>query len=302
MAQTTDVVYVQEFNDNLKLLAQQRLSRFRPYVSVGSAHGEQMSPVDQLGEATVEQRNSRYEPKGTNNIPHSRRWVLPTSYSSHLPEDDFDKLRKNVQLGSGYLKAQMQAMNRKMDDSAILGIFGDNQTGKSGTTTESWDTGYNIAVGTTDLTVTKLLAARQLLLEGDIDLDDPEEMIGCGITPHQENTLINSDELNNADYGNTVFDKARGLHGRTWFGITFFITNRLTGADFAADAAGASADREIPFFAKSGVHLGLWDDLRGTIVPRNDLKGEPMEMSTYATFGFTRIEQKKVIKIICKET
>lgn len=299
-------LYVSKFNNNVKLLAQQSKDRFAPWVMTGSHNGKQASPVDQVAATTVQQRTGRAQPKVLTDIDNERRWVQPTSFHGHTVFDDFDRIRMNVNLDSPFLKSQMNAMNRQKEDTMIAAMFATATVGEEGGSTVSFanDGGTDIAVGTTDLTVAKLLAAQQTLYEGEVDLDDPEEAIICAITPHQHTTLINEDEINNADLvrGKTIFDKdGRLTH---WFGINFIITNRLLDSNGtrATDNAGQSAVREIPMWAKSGMHSGIWDDVRGVIRQRFDLVDDPNEMSVYATFGATRLEGVKVVKIICKET
>ncbi len=299
-------LYISQFNTNLQLLAQQSKDRFAPWVDTGSHRGKQASPVDQVAATDVQQRTARAQPKVLTDIANERRWVQPSSFDVHTVVDDFDKIRMNVSLDSKFLKSQMNAMKRKKEDLMIDAFFATSIVGEEGggTVTFANDGGGTVAVGTTDLTVAKLLAAQQILLQGEVDLDDPEEAIICAITPKQHTTLINEDKIANADFvrDKTVFDKEGRL--ALWFGIHFIITNRLldTNGNRATSNPGASAVREIPMWAKSGMHSGIWDDVRGVIVQRLDLVDDPNEMSVYGTFGATRLEGVKVVKIICDET
>ena len=299
-------LYVSKFNTNLQLLSQQSKDRFAPWVDTGSHNGKQASPVDQVAATNVQQRTARAQPKILTDIANERRWVQPSSFSTHTVVDNFDKLRMNVELDSKFLRSQKNAMQRKKEDLMIDAFFATSVVGEEGggTVTFANDGGGTIAVGSTDLTVAKLLEAYQTLLEGEVDLDDPEEAIICAITPHQHTTLINETKIANADFvrDKTIFDKDGRL--ARWFGINFVITNRLldTAGVRATVNPGAATVREIPMWAKSGMHSGIWDDVRGKIVQRKDLDDDPNEMSVYGTFGATRLEGVKVIKIICKET
>lgn len=299
-------LYISEFNTNIQLLSQQSKNRFAGWTTVGSHKGKQASPVDQVGSTAVQQRTGRAQPKVLTDIVNERRWVQPKSFHIHTVVDDFDKIRMNVSLDSSFLKVQMNAMHREMEDAMIAAMFATATVGEEGGSTVTFanDGGGDVAVGTTDLTVAKLLAAQQALFEAEVDMDDPEEAIICAITPHQHTTLLNENEINNADLvgSRTIFDKKGRL--THWFGIDFIVTNRLldTNGNRATDNAGASAVREIPMWAKSGMHSGIWDNVRGVIRQRFDLVDDPNEMSVYATFGATRLEGAKVIKIICKET
>ncbi len=306
MANESPTLYVRKYNDNLKLLVQQTDVRFRHAMDSDTHFGKQASPVDQVGETTVIQRSARFAPKENTDIPHDRRWVNPQSFSSTSYVDKFDLLRMRVELNSRYMQAQSAAMSRQMDDEIIFRFFADALTGEEGGTTTTFPSSQEVAVGSTDLTVAKLLAGQEILYNNDVDLVS-EGGVFCGITPHQQTTLINSNEINNADLvqNKTIFDKDSGLHGKTWFGITFILSTRLQADDAAKGViagAGLSATRTCPMWVKSGMHLGLWDDIRGTIVQRHDLVDDPWDMSIYSTHGATRIEEKKVVKIICDET
>lgn len=301
-------LYITKFNTNLVLLAQQSKDRFADWVDTGSHSGKQASPVDQVGSATVSKRTSRLQPKVFSDIPNERRWVQPISYFDHVGVDNFDKIRMNVQLDSKFLRAQMNALNRQKERDMIDAFFATSIVGEEGGSTVSFanDGGNTVAVGTTDLTFEKLIAAQQLLYEGEVDLDDPEEAIICAITPHQHSTLLSEEEINNADFvrGKTLFDKEGRL--TNWFGIHFVMTNQLLDTNgiraTPGGNPGASAVREIPMWAKSGMHSGIWDPPRGVIRQRFDITDDPFEMSVYGTFGATRLEGVKIVKIICKET
>jgi hypothetical protein len=306
MANEDAELYISEFNTNVKLLAMQSKDRFAPWVMTGSHKGKQASPVDQIAATDVQQRTARAQPKILTDIANERRWVQPKSFHVHTVFDDFDKIRMQVDLNSPFLKTQMNAMNRKKEDAMIDAFFATSVVGEEGDSTISFssDGGSTVTVGTTDLTFEKLVAAQKLLYEAEVDLDDPEEAIICAITPHQHETLLSQEEITNADFvrGKTLFDKEGRL--TLWFGIHFIMTNRLldTAGVRATVNPGAATVREIPMWAKSGMHSGIWDDVRGVIVNRKDLVGDPPEMSVYATFGATRLQGAKVVKIICKET
>ena len=59
--------------------------------------------------------------------------------------------------------------------------------------------------------------------------------------------------------------------------------------------------RRIPVWAKSGMYLGVWDDIRVDISERKDLEGHPWQISTFMTIGATRLEEKRIVEIKCAE-
>jgi hypothetical protein len=61
-----------------------------------------------------------------------------------------------------------------------------------------------------------------------------------------------------------------------------------------------SSDRRCPFWAKSGMHLGVWNEINTKISERDD-KGYATQVYLKGTFGATRIEEGKVVEVLCTE-
>jgi len=53
-------------------------------------------------------------------------------------------------------------------------------------------------------------------------------------------------------------------------------------------------------YAKSGIHLGMWNDINTQISQRAD-KSYATQIYVKGTFGATRTEEKKVVDILCNE-
>jgi hypothetical protein len=70
----------------------------------------------------------------------------------------------------------------------------------------------------------------------------------------------------------------------------------------ATSNPGAATTRETFMFAKSGMHLGIWEDIYGDLAQQNDRARKPWAVTSYGTFGATRCEESKVVRIICNET
>ena len=53
----------------------------------------------------------------------------------------------------------------------------------------------------------------------------------------------------------------------------------------------------LPVWAMSGMHLGMWEDIRTSVSIRNDIQGEPFQIYVYGTFGGTRLDEDLVYNI-----
>lgn len=288
--------YAMQFATNIQLLLQQKGSLLRMLVSSGSYVGKQASPVDQVGAVEAQKVTTRFAPMGRVDAPVDRRWVFPVDYDLPQLIDHFDKLRLLTDPESVYVTNALYALGRRMDDEIIAATFGDAKTGEQGATTTSFPASQVISVNTggtaSSLNVAKLRAAMKLLLENQVDIMAEQPV--CVITAKEHDALLNEIQVVSKDFNN----QAVLVDGkvRRFMGFDFVLCERLTqGTD---DQAGTS--RQVPIFVKSGLHLGVWNDVQTSISKRHDLQGEPWQGYVLMTVGATRIEEKKVIKIWCR--
>ena len=287
--------FVDEFNENLQLLSQQQGSRLRKAVNEAMHVGEGASAADQLAAAVAQRRTTRHAAKPIIETTHSRRWVYPVDYDWGDVVDNEDKLRLKISPEGGYTKTGLAAINRAMDDEIIGSFFASSNTGVRGADTTAHPSSRQVAVTVgastdTGLNTDKLLAARELIMAANVDLDEPGNELFCAINANYEHQLLEQIKVGNSDYNKAIFAGNGKVLG-SWFGITFIHTERLD--------TDSSSDVRVPFWCKSGMHLGIWKDVTGNITQRNDLTRDPYHVSTCGTFGATRLEEVKVVEIIC---
>ncbi len=287
--------YVQQYSTNLDMLLQQKGSRLTDSVMHGSYVGEQGSPVDQVAAVEATEVTDRFAPMARIDAATDRRWVFPSDFDLPQLIDSFDKLRLITDPNSVYTTNGVYAMGRAKDDVIITAYFADAKTGKSGGTTTTFATeGQNVAVafgaaGNVGLTVAKLLEAERLLMAAEVDLDnDPVFCIG---TSNQHDDLLHEIQIINKDFNNTAV-LVKGKIS-SWGIFNFKFTERL-------DVDG-STFRRVPVYAKSGMHLGMWNDIKTSVSKRNDLRGEPWQVYAYGSFGATRVEGLKMVEVKCAE-
>jgi len=281
--------FVQQYSTNVSLLLQQRGSKLRDSVSVGSYTGKAAKAVEQIGSVTAQPRTSRHADTPLISTPHDARWVFPTDYEWADLVDDQDKLRMLIDPTNPYAINGSYALGRAMDSLIISAALGTAKTGENGTTNTSFDTaGQQIAVGGTGLTIEKLRTAKKILLENEVDVDmDP---LYIAVTAKQLDDLLGTTQVTSADY-NTVKALVQGQVD-TFMGFKFIHTE-LLGVD-------GSSNRRVIAWAKSGLHLGMWNDINAKISQRDD-KSYATQVYVKGTFGATRTEEGKVVEILCDE-
>src|SRR5688572_18282335 len=271
---------IEQYNQNVQLLVQQTMSRLRQAVMSGSHKGSQASPVDQIGSVEMNEVTSRFSPMPRTDAPLDRRWVSPLDNDLSQLVDSFDKLRTINDPMSAETQVAVAAANRKMDDRILVAFFAAAMTGLRGQTSTTFPSTQVVSVNTggTDskLNVAKLEAGRQILMANEVNLE--EEDIWVCIPAEDDNSLRNEIQVIDLDFNSTLTFDDKGLI-RRWRGFNFIHSERPALTTEATDDQGGSS-RAIPMWVKSGMHLGIWNDINTRISQRNDLQGEPWQIYT----------------------
>ena len=286
MSTQITTAFSQQFSANVQLLSQQTGSILRGGVEEESVTGEKAF-FDQVGAAAAVKRTSRHGDTPMVETPHSRRMVTMDAYEWADLIDDADKVRMLIDPTSTYARAAAAAMGRAMDDAIIEAATGTSKTGKSGGTSTTLPSGQQIASGSADLTLAKLIQAKKIL---DSNSVDPSITRHIAVSPDQIEALLNTTTVTSSDF-NTVKALVQG-EINTFLGFQFHVSNRL---------AKSGNDRTCFAWAQDGIKLAVGKDVTSRIDERAD-KSYSTQVYYCASFGATRMEEEKVVQIICDES
>lgn len=285
--------YSREYATNIELKLQQKGSRLSQFVTHGAYVGEQASPVDQMEAVEASEVTTRFAPMGRVDAVLPRRWVFPRSFDLPQSVDQFDKLKTVTDPESKMVTNAVWALGRKKDLVIIQAFLGNAKTGVQGADSTIFTAANEIDVdvgGTNSrLNVQKLLDVRELALSKDIDLD--EDPLVCAITAKDDTALLKEIEITSADFNKQDVPVLQDGKISKFLGIHFIHTELVE-----VHNAGTN-EVNIPVWARSGMHLGMWNDIRTSLSQRHDLQGEPFQVYVYGTFGATRIDEEKVFSI-----
>lgn len=292
--------FVEQYTTNVAHLLQIQGGKMRGLVMEDTHQGDSAVPVDQYGKVEMQEVVSRFAPMGRVDAPTDRRWVYPTDYSLPQMVDSFDKLRLMVDPQGPLSQAAVKAAGRQIDNIIFDAFYADAKTGRAGGTTEAFDTTnhrVDAAVGAsadTGLNVDKILEAVKLLEENDVDTEMEQPYMA--ITPQQHFDLKRQTQVINTDYfskgGSPVFAGDGTI--KEFAGVKI-VVSRLVQQNAAATY------RLVPMWVKSGMHLGVWSDVKARVDNRPDIEGIPYQLYTTLTMGATRLEAGRVIQIECTE-
>ena len=297
MSTQITTAFVNQFSSNVTLLSQQRGSLLRSAVSEESVTGEKAF-FDQIGASAAIKRTSRHSDTPIVDTPHSRRMVTMDSYEWADLIDDADKVRLLIDPTSAYAQTAANAIGRAMDDAIISAATGSASTGKAGTTATSLPTSQQIFAdgdvgsdggGTdADLTIAKLLSAKEILDKNSVDPSIPRFIV---VGPAQISSLLSTTQVTSSDF-NTGKALAQGQID-SFLGFQFIVSNRLS-------LNSSNNERTCIAFASDGIKLAVGKDVMARIEERAD-KSFSTQVYYCATFGATRMEEEKVVSIICDE-
>lgn len=286
MSTQITTAFSQQFSANVQLLSQQRGSILRGGVDEESVTGEKAF-FDQVGQAAAVKRTTRHGDTPMVETPHSRRMVTMDQYEWADLIDDADKVKMLIDPTSTYAQAAAAAMGRAMDDAIIEAATGTAKTGKTGATSTSLPSANQIASGSADMTIAKLISAKEILDKNSVDPSIPRHI---AVSPDQISALLGSTQVTSSDF-NTIKALVQG-EVNSFLGFQFHVSNRL---------AKSGNDRTCFAWAQDGIKLAIGKDVTSRIDERAD-KSYSTQVYYCAAFGSTRMEEEKVVSIVCDES
>lgn len=284
--------FVQQYSSNIELLLQQKGSKLRNAVTVGSYTGKQASPVNQFGKIEMQAVTTRFAPMGRVDAPADRRWVFPSDFDLPQLLDTFDQLRLITDPKSAYVQNAVMAAGRQFDRLICSAFTGTAKTGEAGTTSTSFTAANEVDVsfgGTNSkLTVAKLREVKRIMMANFIDFDMEQAFVG--ITAADHDSLLGEIQVTNRDYNDGVPVLKNGK-------VDSFMGFNFIHCELIESVLAGTNEVTLPVWVKSGMHLGLWNDMQHDISQRKDLQGLPWQLYTVMTAGATRIEENKVYAI-----
>ena len=282
--------FVEQYSSNVSMLSQQMGSKLRGSVDVETINGKNAF-FDQVGVTAAQLRTSRHGDTPQIDTPHSRRRLSLADYEWADLVDDVDKVRMLVDPTSSYAKAAAAAMNRAMDDVIITAFNASASTGVAGGSSTALPSTQKTATSdqSDGLTITKLLAAKKILDNNDVD-PSLKRYIVCG--PQQISDLLGTTQVTSGDY-NTVKALAQG-DINSYLGFEFITSTRLN-----MDSS-YTTDRLVFAYTEDAIKLGIGKDIGAKISERAD-KSYSTQVYYAMSLGAVRMEEKKVVQIPCHE-
>lgn len=309
MSQQITEAHVKQFNSNLYHLSQQKGSRLMNSVRKETQKGK-AEFFDRLGPVTAQKKQSRHGDTPLYDTPHSRRRVTLSDYEHADMLDKEDKIRILIDPVSGYTEAFAWAFGRAKDDEIILAADGNAYSGEEGNTAVAHPNSQKVAAVSggagSNLNTQAMRRAKKKFDDADVD-ESIQRYIA--VSSSQLENLLSETAVTSSDF-NTVRALVQGQLD-TWLGFKFHRLQRLrlqSGAlsfDVTTGAVGAGAGnangyRKVIAWAEDGLILSTGMDIMTRVGERAD-KGYNTQVYAAMSIGSTRMEEEKVVVILCNE-
>ena len=282
--QTT--AFVKQYEDALRLLAQQKGTKLRKSVQVDTNFVGEFKFYDQLGATEMNEKTSRNQDTPDDRADHKRRRVTKRDFNHNTFLDKSDQLVMIIDPKGKYVINAGMAAGRKQDDLIVEAFNATAFTGKEGSTSTSFDSNNQIAHGSTGLTKAKLLSAKLLLDNADIEDEDR----WLAVAPQQVIDLLDTVEVASSDY-NTVKALVDGQLN-TWLGFNWIKLTRL---------GVTSQIRRCYAYHNWAMQLAIQKEPSSRTDERRD-KSYSWKVYTEMAMGATRLEEARIVEISCDES
>lgn len=286
MAVTISNAAVKAFENNVRHLSQQKVSKLRAHVTERALTGESLA-FERLAATDAVEKTTRRTATPAVEPGWSNRVATPKVYHTADTIEHADVAKMLVDPKSAYATNFAAAMNRSFDD-VIIAAATAAAADKAGATT-ALPAGRIIGTAgnsTAQLTLDLITQVNDKFLTVDMDPDTPRVFV---IPPVAVRHMLNTDKLTSADY---MAVKALNENGYVpnFLGFNWIVSNRLT------LTAGAGPSVTALAFTPQAIGLGVNYNVMTRVSERPDIS---YAMQVYMEWmgGAVRVEDEHLVAV-----
>ena len=291
MAKTIDQAYINTYENNVRMLAQQKTTLARNWVEIkfeeSEAHNfETLNESDTDADVNVKAAGLQDTPD--NDEVWAKRRTNIQTYDTGNSIQQEDPIQMLVDPNSAIVRRQAMAMQRKIDDLIFAGAFSDASVKGSGTPV-AFPASQEIGSYVDEFDFDLITQVSEKFQTNDVDLD--QEMV-IFISPKQARAMLHMTQVTSADYADVKVLANQG-YVNNFMGYTWIVTNRLN--------APAAGQLDMIAMTRDALGLHIAKDI-STKVAEDPSKSFAWRVYTYMSMDVVRIEDEKIIKVKVKDT
>ena len=283
MSATINQVYIDEFNQYLRHLAQQTYARLRPKVMEVSSGGESYS-FDRVGPMEAVQKTTRNQSTPLTDYPFSRRTATAKTYNVGELIEHEDQIQAKVDIGGGLVQEMSHSMARAFDDEVIRAFGADALDGDGALV--PFPTGQIVGDGTAPISFDFVTEIQQKFLENDIQGEVQKCMV---VSPVQVRKLLQLTEQTSSDYvtREALQRLSQNLIVPNWMGFTWICSTRLLSP--------AVGEIDCWAFTERAIGLAVNRDIT-TFMQQDPSRSYAWSLYSQATYGAVRVEDEHIVR------
>ena len=308
--------HVEGFKSNIYMLSQQKEARLFYKARVESQNSK-TDYYEQIGGVEAVDIINRHGDTPILDVPHSRRSVTLKDADFGALIDKMDQIRTLIEPTNAYAQRAVQALNNKKDEIFITAALGTAMTGEDGETPVVLpDTQKIVCVDEANSTILRnfnvnlLTRAQEKFDNADVD----EEGRYIAWSSSQKAALLNETKATSSDFA-SVKALTTGMIN-SYMGFEFIRSEKLP---FILDSTSVSWDAKGNVVVGGANTAAATDELRrcfawcmsgmiSSIGEEQFARVKEMDTKRFSTLvyvrhsvGCTRMEEVKVVELICKQ-
>lgn len=288
MAASIPAVYVNTYETNVRHLAQQGITRLRPWVMEKSVQSEAHN-WERIAATAATQKTTRKVATPDDETVWSRRKSVPVTYHTGDVTEQEDIVQMIVDPNSNYARAQAMAMRRAHDDEIIKQAVGTSLDGDGNAV--AFDANQSIGDGTTSINFDIVTQVTEVFMNRDIDPDEPKVIV---ISPAQARKILQLTEATSGDYNAARPLTSKG-YVESWMGYSWIVSTRLLQGSLGAGTIYAFA------MTRRALGMQMNKDIWARITEDPSIS-YAWRVYCASTFGAVRVEDEHLVRIDLTET
>ena len=278
MVPTIDSAFIEEYEDNVRHLAQQMDTRLRPHVYEVSSGGEAYN-FERLAPTDAIEKTGRRVPTEFVDDDWSRRVAQPKTFFHTMTIEHEDRVQMLVNPDSNYAYNQAMAMNREMDALIIEACSGTALDGDGALV--PIPATQIIGDGTAPISFDLITESQEQYMTDEIMPDEQKIMV---VGPTQVRKLMQLTEQTSSDYVQAQALQQYGIVPN-WLGYQWIVSNLLE--------APAGGELYCLTYTRRGIGLAVNQDTF-TRISENPSFSYMWQVFSQWTMGAVRVEDEHV--------
>lgn len=284
MATTQPNIYVQTFESNVRHLAQQEVTRLRPFVTERS--GPEKHNWERLGSSNAVQKTARLVATPEADTPWDRRVSIAQTWHNADSTEQEDIGQMLVDPNSNLTMSLAYSMRRAFDDLIITNATG-NATDGDGSPV-AFPAAQEVGDYSAAINFDLVTAVQEKFMNNDISPDIPKVAV---VGPTQVRKLMQLTEQTSADY---VMREALQRLSSTgivpnWMGFTWIVSTRLL------HPTAPGTDIDCLFFTKRALGLHVAQDITAKVA-EDPSYSFAWRLHCQFTAGCVRVEDEHIVR------